>query len=113
MSYRPTYVKGEFKAICDICGVEYKASELQKRWDGFMVCSYDWEPRQPQDFVRGVADFQAPPFTRPETQDTFTDDFCTPEGSSDVPGYAQAGCSIPGKPFPSWYVPVPPSTFNQ
>lgn len=71
MSYRPTYVRGEWKALCDICGVEYKASQLQKRWDGFMVCSKDWEPRHPQDFVRGVADFQTPPYTRPETQDIF------------------------------------------
>jgi len=36
-----------------------------------MVCEDDWEPRQPQDFVRGVADYQAPPWTRPEPQDQF------------------------------------------
>ena len=36
-----------------------------------MVCSGDWEPRQPQDFVHGVADKQAPPFTRPEQLDHF------------------------------------------
>lgn len=36
-----------------------------------MVCSGDWEPRQPQDFVHGVADKQAPPFTRPEQSDSF------------------------------------------
>jgi len=36
-----------------------------------MVCSGDWEPRQPQDFVHGVADKQAPPFTRPEQSDHF------------------------------------------
>jgi hypothetical protein len=42
-----------------------------KRWDGLMVCKGDWEPRQPQDFVRGVADIQAPPWTKPEPSDTF------------------------------------------
>ncbi len=36
-----------------------------------MVCHGDWEPRQPQDFVRGVADVQAPPWTRPEAHDTY------------------------------------------
>ena len=36
-----------------------------------MVCSGDWEIRQPQDFVHGVADKQAPPFTRPEQSDHF------------------------------------------
>jgi len=71
MPYRPRYDKGDWKAICDSCGRELKASELRKRWDGFMVCAGDWEPRQPQDFVRGVADFQAPPFTRPEPADVF------------------------------------------
>jgi hypothetical protein len=41
------------------------------RWDGLMVCSGDWEVRQPQDYVRGVADIQAPPYVRPEQQDHF------------------------------------------
>lgn len=36
-----------------------------------MVCSGDWEPRQPQDFVHGVADIMAPPWTRPESSDSF------------------------------------------
>ena len=36
-----------------------------------MVDERCWEPRQPQDFVRGVADYQAPPFTRPEQSDVF------------------------------------------
>ena len=56
MSYSPRYDRGDWKCICDACGIAYKASELQQRWDGLKVCSYDWEPRQPQDFVRGVAD---------------------------------------------------------
>ena len=71
MSYRPNYVKGNWKAICDSCGRIVLASELQQRWDGFMVDNRCWEPRQPQDFVRGVADYQAPPFTRPEPSDVF------------------------------------------
>jgi hypothetical protein len=36
-----------------------------------MVCKGDWEVRQPQDYVRGVADIQAPPYVRPEQQDRF------------------------------------------
>jgi hypothetical protein len=49
----------------------FKDNELQLRWDGFMVCSGDWEPRQPQDFVHGVADIQAPKWARPEQSDYF------------------------------------------
>jgi len=71
MSYRPRWDNGGWNVICDVCGRQYKDSELQLRWDGFMVCSGDWEPRQPQDFVHGVADKQAPPFARPEQTDRF------------------------------------------
>lgn len=75
MSYRSRYDKGDWKVICDVCGREFKASILRQRWDGLMVCQDDWEPRQPQDFVRGVADVQAPPWTRPEASDTFVSGF--------------------------------------
>jgi hypothetical protein len=71
VSYTPRYDKGNWKADCDVCGRTYKASELQKRWDGLMCCRHDWEIRQPQDFVRGVADTQIAPWTRPEPTDQF------------------------------------------
>ena len=71
MSYSPTYKSGDHKAICDVCGRIFKASQLVKRWDGFMVCKADFEIRQPQDFVRAKADKQAPQWTRPEVQDSF------------------------------------------
>ena len=71
MSYTPRYDRGDWKADCDVCGRTYKASELQKRWDGLMCCRHDWEIRQPQDFVRGVADTQIAPWTRPEPTDNF------------------------------------------
>lgn len=71
MSYKPRYDRGDWKAICDSCGRLVKASELKQRWDGYMVDARCWEPRQPQDFVRGVADYQAPPYTRPEQSDSF------------------------------------------
>ena len=68
MSYKPRWDNSNWNVICDQCGRKFKDSDLQLRWDGLMVCSRDWEPRQPQDFVRGVADYQAPPFTRPEPE---------------------------------------------
>lgn len=71
MSYFSRYDRGDWKAICDVCGRELKASLLQKRWDGLMVCQKDWEPRHPQDFVRGVADTQTPMWTRPKSSDSF------------------------------------------
>lgn len=71
MSYSPRYDKGNWKAVCESCGRIVKASDLQRRWDGYMVDERCFETRQPQDFVRGVADYQAPPFTRPEQSDSF------------------------------------------
>lgn len=71
MSYNSRYDRGDWKCICDACGRIVKASQLKKRWDGFMVDDRCWEPRQPQDFVRGVADYQAPAYTRPEPSNNF------------------------------------------
>ena len=71
MSYKSRWDNGSWNVICDVCGRMYKNYELQARWDGLMVCSGDWEPRQPQDFVRGVADTQIAPWTRPEPTDSF------------------------------------------
>ncbi len=88
MSYKANYVNGAWKADCDVCGRTYKNYELRLRWDNLMCCSQDWEIRQPQDFVRGVADIQAPAWTRPEQADTFVD-----YGTS-VVGYATIGNMI-------------------
>ena len=71
MSYKSRWSNGSWNVICDVCGRKFKDGDLQMRWDNLMVCPGDWEPRQPQDFVRGVADVQAPPFTKPEQQDQF------------------------------------------
>lgn len=63
--------RGDWEAICDSCGRKFKASKLKQRWDGLMVCQQDWEPRQPQDFVRGVPDPQLVPWVRDEATDAF------------------------------------------
>lgn len=71
MSYIPRYDKGDWIALCDVCGRKYKASNLKKRWDGLMCCDHDWEIRQPQDFVRGIADTQIAPWLRSEPANSF------------------------------------------
>ena len=61
-----------WRAICDRCGSKRWNDELRKEWDGLMVCADTcWEPRNPQDFVRGVQDKQNPPWVRPEPADVF------------------------------------------
>jgi hypothetical protein len=93
MSYKSTYTPGLWKAVCDQCGREFKSNELRLRWDNLMVCSDDYEPRQPQDFVRAIPDIQAPPWTRPEGQDIFVP-FCTIAGMSAIVEYAMVDCAI-------------------
>lgn len=108
MSYKPRYDKGDWKAVCDACGREFKASALRKRWDGFMVCQEDWEPRHPQEFVRGVVDTQVPAWTRPESQDTFIGGGCSTNTS--IAGLAIATCMIAGNTVNPGSVPLPTFT---
>lgn len=86
MSYKSNWANGGWLAICDVCGRKFKEDRLRMRWDGLMTCEGDWEVRQPQDFVRGVADIQAPPFVRPEQQNSFLPFFFDkyPEETIDV-----------------------------
>lgn len=100
------YKPGDWLAVCDVCGKEVYASSLRKRWDGFMVCRKDWEPRHPQDFVRGSVDTQVPSWTRPEPADTFID----VENPSAIAGIAVAGEAIPG--LISAAEPPPAGTFT-
>ena len=65
--YRP----GDYYGICDECGFKVRASELKRRWDNLQVCSKDWEPRHPQDFIRGKKDRQRVANPSPEAPDTF------------------------------------------
>jgi len=69
-----TYVRGDHWKICDVCGFRKRASETSKRWDGLMVCREDWEPRHPQDHVRGRIDRQTVPDPRSEPADVFIDE---------------------------------------
>lgn len=57
---------GDWNVQCFECGRKFKASSMMRHWQGYYVCPPHWEPRQPQDFVRGVADLQTPPWTQPQ-----------------------------------------------
>jgi hypothetical protein len=55
-----------YNASCDVCGFQFKASELRKRWDGLMVCDEDFETRHVLDFFKNKNDHHPLPFTRPQ-----------------------------------------------
>jgi hypothetical protein len=93
-------ILGNWNAICDSCGRKFKALDLQKRWDGLMVCKEDYELRHEQDFLRVQKEKITVEFSRPyPTQDTFINDNswrCTIEGSRALAFTAVAGCAIAG-----------------
>ena len=64
-THRNRYVKGDYLADCDVCGFTYLASQLRKRWDGYMVCSVDFEERHPQDLLKIPRSERPVPWTRP------------------------------------------------
>ena len=66
MSGNNYYAKGQWNAYCDLCGKPAKSSSMRKTWDGFYVCAFHKEERNPQDFLRGVKDDQSVPWSRPE-----------------------------------------------
>ena len=61
----------DHNVICDRSGFKVPASQTRMQWNGLRVRIKDWEPRHPQDFVRGKADKQAVPNPRPDSTDTF------------------------------------------
>ncbi len=105
MSSPTRYVRGQWKAVCDVCGQRFDNIDMQKRWDGLMVCKRDWEPRQPQDFVRAKVDIQSLPWTRPESTEYTFIPVSNPYVAGNLAGYLIAG-NIPG------IEAVPPSTFT-
>lgn len=87
------YREGDWNAVCFECGRKFKASELKRSWKGYYVCPTHWEPRQPQDFVRGIPDNPSVPWVQsPVMIEVPT---CFPNGRSAVPGYATPGCFMP------------------
>lgn len=96
--YKPTYTPGDWSAICDRCGVKFKASELYETWDGLRVCKINdcFETRHPQDFLRSVKDDSSVPWTRSEPADS---EIKICDSRSAVAGIAQAGCAIAGNTY--------------
>lgn len=58
------YKPGSYYRIDDRSGFRFRAERTKKEWNGLLVADRFWEARQPQDFVRGVADNQTVPDAR-------------------------------------------------
>lgn len=90
------FVPGDWNYACSMCGRKRKASELVRNWQGLYRCPEHNEPRQPQDFSRGVLDDMTVPFQLSES-DVFVQ-ICTLNGISAIPDEALPDCSIPNNP---------------
>lgn len=88
---------GDHNAWCDRCGFKFKASELRREWQGFMVCASCYEPRNPQDLLKARPEKSIPPFVRPRNDGP----------SSDIPGdWEQTDDQAGGSPSFTTYGPV-------
>ena len=89
---------GSWNAYCSMCGRKRKSDEMVRNWQGLYRCPEHDEPRQPQDFARGIPDQMGVPWAQqPAPNFVFT---CSIEGSSAVPGLAEAGCMVCGRLLP-------------
>lgn len=61
LHFRP----GSFYRKDDRTGFPVRAEDTRKEWNGLITWERVWEPRQPQDLVRGVKDKQSVPEARP------------------------------------------------
>lgn len=89
------WAPGDYNAACSMCGRKRKASTMVKNWQGLWRCPEHNEPRQPQDFVRGLQDIQTPPWAQDQTD--FDVQICTFNGSSGISGVAVSGCMTAGR----------------
>ncbi len=57
--------------ICDRCGQKFRHADLRKEWNGLMVCREDYDPRHPQEGLRGIKENTAVRDARPPQPDNF------------------------------------------
>ena len=67
LHYRP----GSFYRVSDRTGFAVRAEHTRLQWNQVMTELETWEPRQPQDLVKGVADNQTVPYPRTLGANTF------------------------------------------
>ncbi len=82
MSGQDYFKLGSWNNLCQNCGAKRKAEDLKLKWDGTRVCSNCWEPRNSQDFVRGVKQNSGVPWSYPRPPLTFVNPDTKPDGSN-------------------------------
>lgn len=75
---------GSYYMVDDRSGFPQRAENVRQEWTGLQVDKALWEIRQPQDFVKGVKDYQGVPVPRPLPPNVF-----------DGPIYTQLNAAAP------------------
>lgn len=87
------FKKGDWNAICDRCGIEYKASQLKEEWTHLMVCEGCWDPRHPSEFQKIEPEDPSVPWARPESSFNYYVETTAPtiddSGAYVLPGYIE------------------------
>ena len=91
------YKDGSWNAYCSMCGRKRKADEMVRNWQGMYRCPEHDEPRQTQDFARGVPENIGVPWAQEPTP--LMINICSINTRSAVPGVALPGCMVPGNPI--------------
>ncbi len=78
-----SYHYGDHAAVCDICGIRFRRSQLRYNWKRQLVCGEDFDPRNPQDYaVTPRQDRQAVVNPRPEPTCVYVDSSLAPDYDS-------------------------------
>lgn len=91
-----TYFKsGSWNGVCDVCGFKFKFTELQKRWDGLVVCHKDFEQDHPQKYIRVRESGLSVPVIRDRPEDVFLEGpACNLITRSAMADFGTADCSV-------------------
>ena len=65
------YRDGDHAVICDRTGFRVYASQAKREWNGLLVREQSWEPRHPQDTIRGVPERSRVTDPRPRQANRF------------------------------------------
>lgn len=66
------YKKGAFNRIDDRSGFKKKSTDTKQEWTGMIVATESWEPRNAQDFVRGIPDEMWVENARPDSDPNYS-----------------------------------------
>jgi hypothetical protein len=80
------YRLGSFYRSDDRSGFVVRAENTKQEWQNLIVDKKLWEPRQPQDFVKGVPDDQSVPDARSKLPEPFQGPISTTLTADVAPG---------------------------